>query len=266
MMLEFKTEKVSKRITRIYAFSTELMYLVEGTDQAVLIDTGSGFGSLKTCVEQLTHKPLAVLMTHGHVDHAMGAGEFEHIYMNSLDEEVYRVHASEAFRLAGLKGLCQDDCVEPADMVPAAEFERFQELMDGAVFDLGSVHIEIYGLCGHTAGSVVMLIPEERTLILGDACNPFLFLFDEFSTGLTTYEANLRKLRERITGKYDTVLLSHGSGVGAVTTIEDVLQVCADIKTGNTTEGTFPFMEEEHYFADNGTNTKICYNRDRIWE
>ena len=36
--LVFKTEKVTERITRIYAFSTELMYLVEGTERAALIE------------------------------------------------------------------------------------------------------------------------------------------------------------------------------------------------------------------------------------
>ena len=34
------------------------MYLVEGTEKAALIDTGSGIGSLKACVEQLTDKPV----------------------------------------------------------------------------------------------------------------------------------------------------------------------------------------------------------------
>ena len=34
--LVFKTEKVTERITRIYAFATELMYLVEGTDMWIM--------------------------------------------------------------------------------------------------------------------------------------------------------------------------------------------------------------------------------------
>ena len=42
--LNFKYEKVSDRITRIYAFSSELMYLVEGEERAALIDSGSGIG------------------------------------------------------------------------------------------------------------------------------------------------------------------------------------------------------------------------------
>jgi hypothetical protein len=62
----FKTEKVSERITRIYAFSSELMYLVEGDDRAALLDSGSGIGFVRPLVEQLTQKPVIVLLTHGH--------------------------------------------------------------------------------------------------------------------------------------------------------------------------------------------------------
>ncbi|MDE7283325.1 MAG: MBL fold metallo-hydrolase, partial [Lachnospiraceae bacterium] len=82
--LNFRTEKVSERITRIYAFSSELMYLVEGDNEAALIDSGSGIGFVRPLVEKLTDKPLKVLLTHGHVDHAMGASEFpaESVYIS----------------------------------------------------------------------------------------------------------------------------------------------------------------------------------------
>lgn len=33
----------------------------------------------------------------------------------------------------------------------------------------------------HTPGLVTVLLVEERTVILGDACNFFTFLFDEYS-------------------------------------------------------------------------------------
>ncbi|MFJ5760653.1 MBL fold metallo-hydrolase [Neobacillus sp. NPDC093182] len=55
----------------------ELMYLVEGTVRAALIDTGTGVGDLKAYIDNLTDKPYFVMLTHGHVDHAMGAPAFD---------------------------------------------------------------------------------------------------------------------------------------------------------------------------------------------
>ena len=69
-----------------------MMYLVEGDKKAALIDTGSGLGSLKPVVERLTDKPVTVLLTHGHVDHAMGAAEFSDVYMSRKDDYIFRDH------------------------------------------------------------------------------------------------------------------------------------------------------------------------------
>ena len=98
--LKFRTEKVSEHITRIYAFSSELMYLVEGNKEAALIDSGSGIGFVRPLIEELTKKPLKVLLTHGHVDHAMGASEFpaESVYISQKDAYIY--YETKTFRVA----------------------------------------------------------------------------------------------------------------------------------------------------------------------
>ena len=170
-MLEFKTEKLTHRVTRIYAFATELMYLVEGDERALLIDTGSGVGSLKHCIKQLTDKPLTVLVTHGHVDHAMGALEFDDVYMNHKDDDIYTLHNSLQFRKDGIIKLSNGLVPADEDIIPSAPLSHFKNLQGGDVFDLGGITIEVYDCPGHTRGSVVMLIKEERSLLLGDAWN-----------------------------------------------------------------------------------------------
>ena len=143
--MQFKTEKISEHITRIHGFCTEFMYLIEGSKAAVLIDTGCGFYSLKDCIHNLTNKPLKVLITHGHVDHAMGANEFEEIYLNHKDKSVYQLHSEKGFRLEGAKGLCPEKgLIKETDMIPSAPFEKFHNLQEGDVFELGGIHVVIY--------------------------------------------------------------------------------------------------------------------------
>ena len=61
---------------------TEYMYLLEGDEKALLLDTGYGTGTLRAFVENLTDKPVIVANTHYHPDHAGGNGEFEKVYMS----------------------------------------------------------------------------------------------------------------------------------------------------------------------------------------
>ena len=271
-MLTFKTEKVTDRVTRIYAFATELMYLVEGEERAALLDTGSGLGSLKACVEALTDKPLIVLVTHGHTDHAMGADEFDEVYMNHEDDYVYGPHGDMAFRIDGFDTLTDGLAYEESDIIPTAPLSKFRDLKEGDSFDLGGVHIDIYACPGHTRGSLVMLIREERAILLGDACNNFTFVYDQYSTTISEYEESLKRLDAETAGKYDTVYLSHGDGQAAPDIIADIIDLCEDIKAGRTDDLPMHFRGDDALIAQvpgplgraNGKHGNIVYSKDRV--
>ena len=57
------------------------MYLLEGAERALLIDTGWGSGTLRAYVERLTDRPVEVVITHGHLDHSGSCGEWESAMM-----------------------------------------------------------------------------------------------------------------------------------------------------------------------------------------
>ncbi len=268
-MVNFKTEKVTDRITRIFAVCTELCYLVEGDDKAALIDTGSGFGSLRKVVDGLTDKPLIVLLTHGHTDHAMGCGEFMDVpnYMNRVDEYIYKLHGAYDFRHEGMKLAEEGVVITEEDYIPTAPFSLYRDMRDGDTFDLGGETIEIYGCPGHTKGSVVMLMKNERVLLLGDACNGFTFLHENYSISIDKYEKSLIALKEKLAGKYDRVLASHGDGELPITIIDGNIRNCEDIKAGNVDNvpmefrGTHGLIAKKH--AENGN---IVYSKEQIWE
>jgi len=249
MELIFKTEKVSRHITRIFAFNTELMYLVEGSERAVLIDTGSGFGSLKACVDSLTDKPLTVLCTHGHVDHALGAAEFEEIYISPKEREVFAQHSRWDYRAESGGMWPEFGKLSKEQIIPSIPFEGMKPLYEGDRFELGGVSVEVFACPGHTPGSMVMLIPEERTLLLGDSCNYSVFLFDEFSSRVSEYKSSLLRLLEKLSGSYDRVLISHGDGEGVADMIERVAAVCDDILEGRSEKAPFTFLGRDLLMA-----------------
>lgn len=275
-MVKFHSEKISGHVTRIYGLAGEQMYLVEGTQKAALIDTGSGAGSLRRFVETLTDKPLVVLLTHGHVDHAMGAPEFDTVYMSYEDKYIYEQHCDMEVRKGYLSQAPAFAMVEEEDYIPVKSADSFLDLKDGDVFALGGISIEIFACPGHTEGSVCMLLREERALLTGDACNTFVFLFDDYSTGVATYEKNLRDLKARTEGKYERIYLSHGPGMEyPPVLLDEVIEVCGDIRNGRVDDMPFEFMGRKACVAKaaktgggrlDGKFGNIVYNKGRIEE
>ena len=267
----FKTERINEHIVRIEAFLGEMMYLVTGKERACLIDTGSGFGSLKELIGGMTEKPVTVLLTHGHVDHAMGAGELDEVYLNSDDEYVYHEHADEAFRK---KAFHQNPALKDMKYIPSLPFSAFRELKEGDVFDLGDLTIEAYALPGHTKGSMVFLLKEDRILISGDAANDATFLHEWYSIPLEEYENNLKRVNLLLSGTFDRVLTSHHSGEVGKNIFDGLIALIEEIREGRCDNIPFEMNGSEGYIAKemeypsmerkDGGCGNIIYNRDNL--
>ena len=77
---------------------------------------------------------------------------------------------------------------------------------EGDLFDLGGRVLEVIHLPGHTAGSIGLLLREERIIWVGDAANDFVWLFLPEAQPLSVYRNTLQKLREL---DFDWMLQSH---------------------------------------------------------
>jgi len=274
-MIDFyKSEKISDAMTAIRSRTGEILYLIEGEKEALLVDTCLGVGHLKHFVDSLTSKPVTVVLTHGHLDHALGAPEFETVYMNPKDTELYErmmpLNVREGYLHALLGEKCpvftEEDYVLPKSM-------KFLELKDNDSFDLGGLHVDIYALPGHTKGSMVLLVREEKALILGDACNKSTFLFDEDSLTVEEYRDVLTELEKRLLGTYKKVFLCHHDLEASVDIMKNVIEVCDDVLAGKADDIPFEFMGNINYIAKevgerfvrtDGEEGNIIYNKMRI--
>ena len=119
------------------------MYLLEGTTGALLIDTGCKPTNLDHVILDLTSKPVTVVLTHGHIDHAGNIQCFSDVWMNRADTAVWHNP-----RFTG----------------------NYHWLSDGQQFNLGGGRVvTAYDFPGHTPGSVAFFDPSIHAAFTGDS-------------------------------------------------------------------------------------------------
>ncbi len=137
----------------------ESIYVLEGTDKALVIDAGSRVPNLDKAVAALTDKPVIMALTHGHGDHIGGIGCFPEVWIHPDDRGMIRNYEG-----------------------------KVNLLVDGQVIDLGGRQVEVMHTPGHTAGSVTFFDKERHYGFSGDAFGSTnLLLFSgPFSTLINT--------------------------------------------------------------------------------
>ena len=201
---------------------TENMYLLEGDEKALLIDTGYGVGNLRAYVENLTDKPILVANTHYHPDHAAGNGEFEQVYMS--------------------KGAELDKAsVENPDMVPFditklphPDYEKVY-VGDGDTIELGNRTIEILDVKpAHCNSSLFFLDRSHRMFFCGDDMEAAqVILFDnshnqDINYDLKTILDNFLENTERIlslSNEFDYLLPNHNGTPIAKSYLNDYIDL-----------------------------------------
>lgn len=138
-------------------------YLVIGENKAAVIDTMNGLEDLHEIVRELTDKELIVINTHGHPDHVMGNIFFDKAYLHPSDFELAELFCSEPSFVERCKS-------------KGLKMPPFEPMRGGDIFDLGGLTLEVYECPGHTAGSVLLLLKEDRMLFTGDAINHHIWL------------------------------------------------------------------------------------------
>lgn len=130
----------------------------ETTREAIIIDPGDDVADILEVLErhQLTVK--AIVITHGHIDHVMGAGKLREqfnapVYMNQKDSDMLDLLTVQATWLG---------------IAAPARPQVDTDAVDGKTIALGSASFHVMHTPGHTPGSSSIWIPEENKLAAGD--------------------------------------------------------------------------------------------------
>jgi glyoxylase-like metal-dependent hydrolase (beta-lactamase superfamily II) len=247
----YRSEKITDSTTVITNINDVKIWLVEGTEEALLIDTGTGAGDLKKYVGTLTDKPVnTVLLTHGHCDHAGGAYGFSRVFLHPEDSELVREHAGFEMRKDYIRMIMGREYDEEAErQIMPDHTGAYLPLEHEMTFDLGNFTLRALHLPGHTQGMMCILNCEERWILTGDACNTFTFMFDEYTCSVAEYMENLIGFRRKYADLFDTVFLSHGPYSVSPSVIDENIEVCDEILAGTDDKVPFSFMGREGLYV-----------------
>ncbi len=171
-------------IYEIDEFDCASVFVIVGTERALVIDTGTGIGDLRWVIENcITGKPYDVVLSHNHGDHIGGAGFFDTVWIHEKDSDWNRSGAAPTleFRNGYAELIRRREhkyyrYVPQEDILPWPNEPQKKMLKDGTSFYLGGRTVTFYHCPGHTDGECVAIDNLTHTLIIADACNNNLLL------------------------------------------------------------------------------------------
>ena len=210
------------------------MYLLEGRDSSLLIDTGFGLGNLRDFVKSLTPKPLIVVNTHFHPDHTGGNYQFSKVHIGANDlilaKPFLNAQVTKSIANTVLRGVQIADSLKFSDTL-GVNTTVLVPINDNYVFKLGKRTIKIITVPGHSPGSLFMLDKKNKFLFTGDNTT-VTWLFFEESLSIETYAQSLQKL-SKYKGTFNLLLSGHGEAT-KIEVLDELLLCCQQILNGKS--------------------------------
>lgn len=224
---------------------TQNMYLLEGDDQALLLDTGYGAGNLRRYLSTLTEKPILAANTHFHPDHSGGNGEFDKVYVSQgaeIDAPSVESPGAVPFDL---------------NKLPHPDYEKIW-IAEGDRIELGNRTIEILDVKpAHCNSSLFFLDRGHRMLFCGDEMESTqVIMFDNSANPDAPYEVKqrLENFRENtlrlkgLTDDFDLLLPNHNGWPIAKSYLDDYIGLVDHIFAGNAViedKLNHPYIEQD---------------------
>jgi hydroxyacylglutathione hydrolase len=203
-------------------FGTNCFVVAPGPgEQCVIIDPGVGVtGQLDEVIAEYRLHPVAVLLTHGHLDHTFSVLPV----CQARDVPAY-IHPQDRSALAdpwSTLGLRPGQPIFGATGLTFAEPDDVRELADGAALELAGLRLVVRHAPGHTRGSVVfgLDVPDESAHAAAGGDGDVLFSGDVLFAGSIgrvdlpggSMAEMTQSLREVILPMPDEVIVCPGHG------------------------------------------------------
>jgi glyoxylase-like metal-dependent hydrolase (beta-lactamase superfamily II) len=236
----FEVYKVRPGVLAIYEphqAEEVFSYLIVGTKQALLFDTGMGIADIRRIVSRLTSRPVVVLNSHTHNDHVGGNWQFDFVY--GMDT---------AFTRANAKGSREDAQAELGpDMICGALPKGFNPktyatkpwrisaaVHDGFKINLGGRTLEIVATPGHTPDAICLLDRANGLLFTGDTYYPGPIWLFRPETDLDAYVASVKRLAA-LTPQLQFVLGQHNVPIAQPSVLPRLVAAIESVRAGNGT-------------------------------
>lgn len=145
-------------------------YVLLGSRQALLIDTGLGISNIKKVVDDITQLPILVATTHVHWDHTGGHKYFSDIAVHHLEKD-WLFHFPLPLS-AVKKELLKEPCLFPEGF-DIDQYEIYKGkpallLNDQDMIDIGNRKIKVIHTPGHSPGHCCFYDIDRKYLFTGD--------------------------------------------------------------------------------------------------
>ena len=248
-MGEYCVEQICPSVYAIDDDQDESMYLVCGSERALMIDTGSNAAPVMPLIRSLYTGPVELALTHAHFDHMYHCDEFSAVSLHQEDVAAWK-------RL--LRPVVWISTVGSGRKAKHYPVERWQPLKEGDLLPLGGRELRVIHARGHTPGSVIFADEADRLLFTGDAfgSGSYAWMWMTGCSCLSEYRQSLRTLREKLRPYQDYTMLGGHRRQGLLpnadpnahpltfAVVEDMEKLCEKIL-----DGSCPCQTKERNFG-----------------